>query len=205
MRLLLLSTWFIVGIETLAHAQVAFVEEGAVDKQKANLAGRKPLYSPSRCKKYELLYPGDQFDDWICDCAPAALYHPDSDACFPAYRQGPCKSGEMLVLYKDKIIPECVSNPCREDNHFMIQGKCYEFGNNQGHSNPCPLKEYTYVLGVNPKTLMVDCIQLSLQLQTRFGEEDATLVAPPDYHIEVAQKCGRGSRMSIQGRCVATQ
>jgi len=108
----------------------------------------------------------------------------------------------MLVLYKDKVIPECVNNPCQQDGHFKIQNKCFEFGNNNSSNNPCPLKEYTYVLGVNPKTLMVDCVQLSMQLETRISFGDPTAaVAPPDYHIEMAEKCLRGSRLSTQGRC----
>ncbi|XP_064552715.1 uncharacterized protein LOC135438351 [Drosophila montana] len=185
-------------------AQIAYVEDADIDKRKMNLEGRKPLYSPARCARYQLLYPGDQLNDWICDCAPAALYHPETDACYPAYRQGPCNETEMLVLYKEKIIPECVSNPCRQDGHFLIRDKCFEFGNVNNSNNPCPNKEYTYVLGVNPKTLMVDCVQLSMQLETRISEQEPNQpVAPPDYHIELAEKCARGSRLSTQGRCSA--
>ncbi|KAH8311246.1 hypothetical protein KR044_005208, partial [Drosophila immigrans] len=180
-------------------AQIAYVEDEDVDKAKSNLEGRKPLYSPARCSRYQLLYPGDQENDWICDCAPAAVYHPDTDACYPAYRQGPCKTGEILVLYKEKVIPECVVNRCQQDGHFMINDKCYQFGNSNMSSNPCPKKEYTFVLGVNPKTLMVDCVQLSTQLETRLGigEEEA----PPNYFIEVAEKCLPGSRLVSQGLC----
>lgn len=132
----------------------------------------------------------------------AAIYYPETDACYPAYRQGPCEAGEMLVLYKEKSIPECVQNPCRQDGHFMIHNKCYRFGNNNEMDNPCPNKELTFVLGVNPKTLMVDCVQLSMQLETRFSDTDNVQpVAPADYFIELAEKCLRGSRLSTQGHC----
>lgn len=39
------------------------------------LQGRKPLYVPARCARYQLLYPGDQPNDWICDCAPGERWH----------------------------------------------------------------------------------------------------------------------------------
>lgn len=201
LRFVMFCALFMVVIG-IAIAQIVFVEDADIDKKKMNLEGRKPVYSPARCARYQLLYPGDQLNDWICDCAPAALYYPETDACYPAYRQGPCKAGEMLVLYKDKVIPECVNNPCQQDGHFKIQNKCFEFGNNNNSNNPCPLKEYTYVLGVNPKTLMVDCVQLSMQLETRISfAEPTAAVAPPDYHIDLAEKCLRGSRLSAQGRC----
>lgn len=31
---------------------------------------RQPVYMPATCPIGELLYPGDQKDDWICDCRP---------------------------------------------------------------------------------------------------------------------------------------
>ncbi|BFF92757.1 uncharacterized protein DMAD_10742 [Drosophila madeirensis] len=187
---------FLVGI---SQAQIAFVEDADIDMKKVNLAGRKPLYSPARCPRHQLLYPGDQQLDWVCDCAPATLYYPETDACYPAYRQGPCELGQMLVLYKEKIIPECVRNPCNTDGHFMIRDTCYEFGNTKHEGNPCPFKEYTYVLGVNPINLMVDCVKLSVQLETRISLDEAA--PPPEYHIELAAKCSRGSRLLAQGKC----
>ncbi|KAH8271354.1 hypothetical protein KR018_007458 [Drosophila ironensis] len=183
----------------VVRAQIAFVEDQDIDKKKANLAGRKPLYSPARCPKHQLLYPGDQQqqNDWVCDCAPATLYYPETDACYPAYRQGPCETGQMLVLYKEKIIPECVRNPCARDNYFMIRDTCYEFGNT--NENPCPYKEATYVLGVNPMNLMVDCVKLSVHLDSRISDDSEA--PPPEYHIELAEKCARGSRLLVQGKC----
>ncbi|KAH8407229.1 hypothetical protein KR222_010902 [Zaprionus bogoriensis] len=199
LRFVMLAALLFVIVVDVGNAQLAFVEDADIDKKKINLAGRKPLYSPARCARYQLLYPGDQLNDWICDCAPAAIYYPETDACYPAYRQGPCEAGEMLVLYKEKAIPECVKNPCGQDGHFQIRNKCYQFGSSKESDNPCPNKELTFVLGVNPKTLMVDCVQLSMQLVTRFSDDQE--VAPPDYHIELAEKCLRGSRLSAQGRC----
>lgn len=131
----------------------------------------------------------------------ATLYYPETDACYPAYRQGPCEPGQILVLYKERIIPECVRNPCNRDGHFMVRNGCYQFGNTTHEGNPCPYKEATFVLGVNPTTLMVDCVKLSVQLDTRIADTEVEQ-APPEYHIELAEKCGRGSRLSIQGKCV---
>ncbi|KAH8243079.1 hypothetical protein KR032_004324 [Drosophila birchii] len=203
LRLLLICA-LLALVGKVARAQIAFVEDQDIDKKKANLAGRKPLYSPARCPKYQLLYPGDQQqqNDWVCDCAPATLYYPETDACYPAYRQGPCESGQILVLYKERIIPECVRNPCGQDGHFMVRNSCYQFGNTKHEENPCPYKEATFVLGVNPTTLMVDCVKLSVQLDTRIADTEEQPVAPPEYHIDLAEKCGRGSRLSIQGKCV---
>ncbi|EDV94751.1 uncharacterized protein LOC6567586 [Drosophila grimshawi] len=180
------------------RSQIAYEEEVDLDKGKQNLNGRKPVYLPARCPRYQLLYPGDQLNDWICDCSPAALYYPETDACYPAYKRGPCKEGEMLVLYKEKVVPECVSNPCQTDGLFRIRDKCFEFGNSNHSSNPCPNKELTFVLGVNPRTLMVDCVQLSMQVETRFSLGET---APNDYYIDMAEKCMRGSRLVAQGHC----
>jgi len=105
----------------------------------------------------------------------------------------------MLVLYKERIIPECIRNPCAKDGHFMIRETCYEFGNTKNEENPCPYKEATYVLGVNPTNLMVDCVKLSVQLETRIS--DTPEQAPPEYYIELAEKCARGSRLLAQGKC----
>lgn len=31
---------------------------------------KKPVLTPIRCGANELLYPGDDIDDWMCDCKP---------------------------------------------------------------------------------------------------------------------------------------
>lgn len=38
-----------------------------------NVQGRFPLYIPGLCPENQLLYPGDQKSDWICDCSPGKM------------------------------------------------------------------------------------------------------------------------------------
>ncbi|TMW49195.1 hypothetical protein DOY81_005737 [Sarcophaga bullata] len=173
-------------------AQLVFPEAQAVDKKKSNLAGRMPLYAPSRCKQNELLYPGDQVNDWICDCAPAALYHPETDACYPAFRRGPCEKGEFLVLGNNEVLPVCIPNDCKVDGQVKIHGVCYEFGK----PGTCKDAHLSYVIGVNPSTLHVDCIKLSISLENRFGQDNQ-----PNYDLTNIDLCPRGCKRAIQGRC----
>ncbi|XP_037821576.1 uncharacterized protein LOC119610438 [Lucilia sericata] len=175
-----------------ALGDLLFPEYQAVDKKKSNLAGRTPLYAPSRCKQHELLYPGDQVNDWICDCAPAALYHPETDACYPAFRRGPCEDGEFLVLGDNAVLPVCIANDCKVDGQIKIKGVCYEFGK----AGACKDSHLSYVIGVNPQTLHVDCVKLSISLESRFGEEPQH-----SYDLTNVDLCARGCKRAIQGRC----
>lgn len=36
---------------------------------------KTPVYVANVCKPGEILYPGDQFDDWVCDCKPGKLFY----------------------------------------------------------------------------------------------------------------------------------
>ncbi|XP_061400987.1 uncharacterized protein LOC133336723 [Musca vetustissima] len=180
-----------IGLQ-LVLGQVGFPEGVDQDKAKANLNGRTPIYIPSRCKAHELLYPGDQKDDWVCDCAPAALYYPESDGCFPAFRQGPCPPNQILVLGNNNIIPECIPNACQVDGQIQIQKVCYELGK----PGPCPSSHLNYVLGVDPKTMHIDCVIPFVSLASRFGME-----TPSPYDLSKAEICARGSKRAIQGTC----
>lgn len=42
------------------------------------------------------------------------LYYSAKDACYAAYRQGPCKKGEHFVLKTNSLASLCVENPCKE-------------------------------------------------------------------------------------------
>ncbi|XP_037955600.1 uncharacterized protein LOC119685402 [Teleopsis dalmanni] len=174
-----------------AVGQIEFPDHFEVDKKKSNLAGRVPLFSPTRCKANELLYPGDQVDDWICDCAPAAIYHPDSDACYIAFRKGPCKEDEMLVLAPNNVIPECIKNEC-SDGEIRINKICYKFGDGA----PCRNAHLSYVLGVDPTTLMVDCVRQSISLASRFGDDGL-----PQITVDLIKPCARGSKRATKGDC----
>ncbi|CAD6992908.1 unnamed protein product [Ceratitis capitata] len=177
----------------LTHAEVLYPERLQVDKEKSNTAGRIPHYSPSRCRTNELLYPGDHTDDWICDCAPATLYHPDSDACHLAFRRGPCANEEMLVLAPGEVLPQCIKNACKIDGMVKINNVCYRIG----QPAPCANPELSYVLDVNETTLMLDCIKLSVSVKTRVSLDDDE----PEYDLSKVNLCARGSRRLIESRC----
>lgn len=184
-----------VAVFQVTYAQILYPERFPVDKEKSNLAGRIPLYSPSRCKQNELLYPGDHADDWICDCAPGSLYYPESDACHPAFRRGPCENEQMLVLAPNATLPQCIQNACKIDGQVKINNVCYEIG----HAAPCQNAHLSYVLGVDPKTLMLDCIKLSASVKSRVGlvdDDDAPL-----YDLSKVDLCARGCKRSIEGIC----
>lgn len=178
----------------LTSTEVVYPERIPMEKEKSNAAGRIPHYSPSRCKTYELLYPGDHADDWICDCAPAALYYPDSDACHLAFRRGPCEAEHMLVLAPNAVIPQCIKNTCKVDGLVKINNVCYEIGG----SAPCQNAQLSYVLGVNTTTLLLDCIKLSISVKTRVSLVDDD---EPQYDLSKVDLCARGSQRSIEGIC----
>ncbi|XP_004921844.1 uncharacterized protein LOC101745936 [Bombyx mori] len=151
-----------------------------------NKENRQPVFIPARCPDNELFYPGDQKDDWICDCRPAHLYHPGTDKCWPAFRQGPCEVGQYLVLPQNSVIPVCEQNPCNTDTLVQLNGNCEKLGS----IAPCNhLYPVSSSLGVNSTTLVVSCVTLSLE--TRFTEVIGVLCPP-------------GSRRSVNGKCVPT-
>lgn len=121
-----------------------------------------------------------------------AIYYPESDACFPAFRQGPCAAGEFLVLGNNAIVPECIRNDCQADGQVKIQNVCYELGK----AGPCPNAQLSYVLGVDPKTIHIDCVKLSISVASRFGDEPSV-----PYDLANVELCARGCKRAIQGRC----
>ncbi|KAJ2953268.1 hypothetical protein O0L34_g848 [Tuta absoluta] len=157
----------------------------------ANRENRKPVYLPATCPENELYYPGDQKDDWICDCRPAYIYHPPSDKCWSAFKKGPCTDGNYLVLPSESVIPVCVKNPCVVDDFVQWNGKCERLGS----IKPCEhLFPIAAALGVNATTLVVGCVRLNLE--ARFGEPRPT--PPPSL-----PECPSGSRRSVNGKCVS--
>ncbi|KAF5295361.1 hypothetical protein FQR65_LT01551 [Abscondita terminalis] len=138
---------------------------------------RIPLLIPGACPPNQLLFPGDQQHDWICDCGPGYIYYPPKDGCFSAYKRGPCEEEQYLILPPKKVIPECRSNPCKTDGFVRFNGKCYELGKTGG---PCkPASEGGGELGVNATTLELQCLETN-------GEELSLINFPPN--------CPKGSR-----------
>lgn len=136
------------------------------------------------CKAGEILYPGDQLDDWVCDCKPgnfvhhsfesnfefyihsltfecvflfpfeAYIYHPDKQQCYEAYTRGPCKQGHFLVLPPNHVVPACQENSCEKDNFVPFRNGCYKLD----QPGPCDLgSEISNLVGVNETTLQIIC------------------------------------------------
>ncbi|KAJ0173730.1 hypothetical protein K1T71_010879 [Dendrolimus kikuchii] len=178
------------GAKNAAKDAIGFpeVEENTAAQNKEN---RLPVYLPAACPMNELYYPGDQKDDWICDCRPAYLYHPDSDMCWPAYRQGPCQGGFHLILPQNSAIPVCVKNDCTIDSYVMWNGKCEKMNT----LSPC-ISDFTryapMILGVNATTLTIDCIPL--EVKSRFSVDPVT---------SRSNVCANGSKRNVGGQRAA--
>ncbi|KAJ8985261.1 hypothetical protein NQ317_007046, partial [Molorchus minor] len=133
-------------------------------------------------QKNQLLYPGDQTHDWICDCGPGYIYYPEEDGCFAAYRRGPCPSGHHLIIKKGEVVPKCVSNPC-EDGFAIFNSTCFELGKPNG---PCrPINEGGGIFDVNATTLNVECL---------VGTDRLSLFSLPS-------NCAPGSKRDNNGKC----
>ncbi|XP_045502864.1 uncharacterized protein LOC123699866 [Colias croceus] len=148
-----------------------------------NKQDRLPVFLPSTCRENELYYPGDQKDDWICDCRPGYLYHPDSDACWPSFRRGPCKEDEHLILLAlTSVIPVCNKNPC-EDGLVLWNGKCEALGAMEPCRNVFPLS----TLWINATTVTVDCVPINID--NRFVSD-------------IGDTCLPGCKRSIKKKCM---
>lgn len=143
-----------------------------------------------------MLYPGDQKDDWVCDCLPGHVFYPDTDKCYPLYTKGPCRDSQYLALPRKRSIPDCIANPCRQENKVPFRGRCHVLY----QPGPCPTPELSYVVGVNVTTLNLDCIKLSVQLPSRFQDDDDAnepLMPLPD----IIPVCADGSKRVIKDLC----
>ncbi|KAI8425225.1 hypothetical protein MSG28_007031 [Choristoneura fumiferana] len=150
---------------------------------------RQPVFLPSMCPENELYYPGDQKDDWICDCRPAHIYQPATDKCWPAYRKGPCEEEHYLVLPPNSFIPVCEKNPCRLDSFVVFNDKCVQLGSTVpcAHSYP-----NSVALGVNATTLQVDCVKLNFEPKIFAPTTNApTITCPPGCKRDIHRQCLR--------------
>lgn len=185
------------------------------------LQQKNPIYLPGKCPAGELLYPGDQSDDWICDCRPGMLscllhtksalvhkfelnliefsvgyiYDPMYDRCFATYTRGPCNYGRYIILPPNSVLPECVINSCIKENLVPFRGTCFRLNS----SGPCPLPELGTVIGVNSTTLELVCISdeqfTSLFLGNRGTSDNSSEQLWPH------DDCFIGGKRSYQGIC----
>lgn len=151
-----------------------------------NAMNRTPIYIPGRCGENEILYPGDQENDWVCDCRPAHVYHPVSAGCFPLYTQAYCKEGQYVEIKPGSKLPTCTTNTC-EKGLVPFNGQCvYLHKNNEG---VCPtIQRIRHVVGVNEVTLQLDCIsraplELTKILMRRNDYQDADIEVTKEGYI----------------------
>lgn len=124
------------------------------------------------------------------------IYDPNNSKCYHIYHQGPCKAQEFLILPKDKVVPQCASNPCKKDKHVFFQSTCYELD----RAGPCKLPELSYVVGVNVTSLEVMCVKQSVKLADRFSIDDS--IANMGDLPEFIPKCAAGSKRAVNLECV---
>ncbi|XP_065085947.1 uncharacterized protein LOC135707961 [Ochlerotatus camptorhynchus] len=145
-----------VRLTTAAEELFGYREDPEDNPGRQNANNRTPVYIPGRCGENEILYPGDQENDWVCDCRPAHVYHPISAGCFPLYTRAYCREDEYVEIKLGSKLPKCTKNIC-EKGHLPFNGLCVVLHkNNEG---ACPTVQHIrYVIGVNEVTLQLDCI-----------------------------------------------
>lgn len=132
------------------------------------------------------------------------LYHPNTNRCYLAHRQGPCPEGHKLTLPTTRYVPECRKNFCNQDGLVQYNRSCYKLN----EPGPCPHPELSNVLGIDTKTFALKCIRLSesniATISTRFGDEDdneMTSQTNISAETDSQSECRIGSRRSYQGKC----
>ncbi|XP_053698232.1 uncharacterized protein LOC128745226 [Sabethes cyaneus] len=127
-----------------------------------NARNRTPVYIPNKCLENEILYPGDQESDWVCDCKPTYVYHPPTRKCYEMYTQGYCENGFMIYLAQGAKKPECIRNDCyRPDpkiSWVMYNGTCVQL--NEYHRG-CDVGKLKQFVGVNETTHELDCMNIT--------------------------------------------
>ncbi|XP_077300255.1 uncharacterized protein LOC143921031 [Arctopsyche grandis] len=145
--------------------QDGFVHELDIDdKSKLPEDGRLPLENHESCAENELLYPGDEPGDWICDCKPGHVYVPKWNKCFPVFQRGPCRKTQYLIMPKNSRIPKCKLNSCVSYGNVLFNKRCVKIG------DPCGPKNEFGVYGVNETTLDFGCVKAPMNFGARFTD-----------------------------------
>lgn len=138
-----------------------YPEDPSAIESKQNARNRTPVFIPNRCQKNEILYPGDQDYDWVCDCKPTFIYHPPTKQCYQLFTQGYCEGSTMLILKKDAKHPECVPNQCHRPGGVPMvyfEGSCVEL--NQ-YNDKCKHHELKQLVSVREDTNELGCVNIS--------------------------------------------
>lgn len=137
-----------------------YPEDPSAIESKQNARNRTPVFIPNRCDKNEILYPGDQESDWVCDCKPTFIYHPPTRECYQLFTQGYCEGNAMLILRKGAKHAECVPNRCHQAGAQMVEfeGECVQL--NQ-YNDKCQHIDLKQLIGVREDTNELGCINIS--------------------------------------------
>lgn len=137
-----------------------YPEDPSNIESKQNARNRTPVFIPNRCQKNEILYPGDQEYDWVCDCKPTFIYHPPTRQCYQLFTQGYCKGNTMLILRKEAKQPECVPNRCHQADADMVEfeGLCVKLND---YHEKCRHHDLKQLIGVREDTNELGCVNIS--------------------------------------------
>ncbi|XP_031617858.1 uncharacterized protein LOC116337432 [Contarinia nasturtii] len=163
---------------------ISFPEEGHKDPTKQNAANKQPVTN-FRCKDGEFLYPGDQEDDWVCDCRPGYIYHPSTNKCYAAYTKGPCNDQQFLVLERPNVIPECQYNQC-QDKHVLYKGACHQLNT----AGPCPSQTLGNVLEIDETSLKIGCSLGETEAEVKAAKDREFLASRIDFEDSTTPKDG---------------
>uniref|UniRef100_A0A1Q3FKX0 Putative conserved secreted protein n=1 Tax=Culex tarsalis TaxID=7177 RepID=A0A1Q3FKX0_CULTA len=141
----------------------AFPADPSTIDSKTNARNRTPVFIPDRCQENEILYPGDQDSDWVCDCKPTFVYHPPTRKCYQMYTQGYCPEGTMIYLQPDAKHPECVNNACASAYHVaeprvFFNQSCVTLN---AYHKGCMFGQLNRVIGIDEKTNELACVNLT--------------------------------------------
>uniref|UniRef100_A0A182NRT5 rRNA adenine N(6)-methyltransferase n=1 Tax=Anopheles dirus TaxID=7168 RepID=A0A182NRT5_9DIPT len=126
-------------------------------ESKQNARNRTPIYIPRRCAENEILYPGDHENDWVCDCKPTFIYHPDTHQCYQMWTRGYCETNTVLYLDPNEKSPKCIPNPCG-DGLVQFRNMCVVL--NQEHEQ-CLVLNIRHVVAIDEDTHQLDCVNIS--------------------------------------------
>ncbi|EAT32848.1 AAEL014914-PA [Aedes aegypti] len=170
-----------------------------------NAKNRTAVFIPGKCGMNEILYPGDQDNDWVCDCRPAHVYHPGSNGCFPLYTRAYCAEDEFVEIKVGAKLPTCTKNPCQM-GLVPFNGTCVKLHSN--NDGVCPLiKHIKFVIAVNETTLQLECVSNApVNLHRKVGNrysQDPNVKLKEDGSVEFlrATKCAPGSAAEYKGAC----
>lgn len=141
----------------------AFPADPSMIESNTNARNRTPVFIPDRCQENEILYPGDQESDWVCDCKPTYVYHPPTRKCYQMYTQGYCPVGTMIFLKPDAKHPECITNHCASAYEFpeprvLFNGACSTLNT---YHRSCKFGKLDRVIGIDEKTNELACVNLT--------------------------------------------